>query len=138
MGSPEIPIVIGLSILLIKLLSKTFTWPPAANKITFIDQLYSSAYIALENEPISSDLRILLNAIFSKTDFNDIFYQNEYIKVSDEIKISGINDYLSLLRKIQDKLKKSHWNVIDREPRQLVYINLDDLNKSSNFFFDTL
>ncbi|RAJ76684.1 reverse transcriptase (RNA-dependent DNA polymerase) [Chitinophaga dinghuensis] len=138
MGNKEIPSVLGLSILLIKLLSKSFNWPSAANKINFIDQLYSNAYMTIEKEALSSDLRILLDAIFSKVDFGDIFYQHDFIKLGDGSKIKGLQDYVLFLEKIQIRLENAQWNVVNREPRQLKYIDIDDLNKSKTTFFNTL
>jgi hypothetical protein len=137
MGNSELPLVIGYSMLLLKLLSKSFRWPPTANKIAFIDQLYSQANQILEQEPLSSDMRNLLGAIFSKKSI-DIFYSHESIKLGKEKNISGLKDFLYYLDKIQSRLLNFQLTLKGREPRQLIYINIDDLNQSNNSFFEKL
>lgn len=65
-GLGDFSLVIGLSILLIQLITKTFEWPAYANKLSFIDQLFSRVVNSIESQPISSELRIVLMKIFSK------------------------------------------------------------------------
>jgi hypothetical protein len=137
MGNGELPLVIGYSMLLLKLLSKSFIWPPTANKIEFIDQLYTQAYKILEQEPLSSDMRNLLGAIFSKKSI-DIFYSYESIPLDKEKSITGLKDFLFYLDKIQTRLLNFQLTLKGREPRQLIYINIDDLNQSNNNFFERL
>ncbi|WP_231461731.1 hypothetical protein [Pedobacter sp. Leaf132] len=137
MGNGELPLVIGYSMLLLKLLSKSFIWPPTANKIEFIDQLYTQAYQILEQEPLSSDMRNLLGAIFSKKSI-DIFYSYENIVLDKEKSIKGLKDFQFYLEKIQTRLLNFQLTLKGREPRQLIYINIDDLNQSNNNFFERL
>ncbi|MBB6111276.1 hypothetical protein HDF23_004044 [Mucilaginibacter lappiensis] len=133
MGNYELPLVIGYSMLLIKLLSRSFEWPPTANKIVFIDQLFSQAHRILETESLSSNSRILLSAIFSKNKV-DIFY-NDVIELSDNANIHGLTDFISRLVNIQSALADQQMNLKDHQPRQLIYINLDDLEGPKDEFF---
>jgi hypothetical protein len=137
MGNAELPLVIGYSMLLLKLLSKSFTWPSTANKIVFIDQLFTQAFQVLEKEPLSSDMRNLLSAIFSKKSI-DIFYSYESINLDKEKSISGLDDFIYYLNSIQNRLLNFQLTLKGREPRQLIYINIDDLNQSSSNFFERL
>ena len=137
MGNAELPLVIGYSMLLLKLLSKSFTWPSTANKIVFIDQLFTQAFQVLEKEPLSSDMRNLLSAIFSKKSI-DIFYSYESINLDKEKSISGLDDFIYYLNSIQNRLLNFQLTLKGREPRQLIYINIDDLNQSSSNFFEKL
>ncbi|MDP9081970.1 MAG: RNA-directed DNA polymerase [Bacteroidota bacterium] len=133
MGNYELPLVIGYSMLLIKLLSRSFEWPPAANKIVFIDQLFSQAHRILETESLSSNSRILLSAIFFKNKV-DIFY-NDIIELSDNANIHGLTDFITRLVNIQTALADQQMNLKDHQPRQLIYINLDDLEGPKDEFF---
>ena len=133
-GNTQIPLIIGLAVLTLKLCTHNFIWPPSANKTSFIDEFYSQAYSSIESHALSSDLRMLLSAIFSKTSL-DIFYENESIKLGNaDESIASLSDFIHYLTLTQDKLIKAQRNVINKEPRQLIYINIDELNSPHNFF----
>lgn len=135
-GNGDIPLIMGLSVLLVKLISKRLDWPPAANKLVFIDKLFNNIYLMIEQENFSSDLRILLNAIFSKSDF-DMFTQFDKIQFGKD-EIQTVGQFGSYLIRIQEKLSKAQFHMTDKEPRQLVYVDIDDLNNSKEKYFNEL
>jgi len=132
-GNGEFALIVGLCVLMIKLLSKSFQWPPIANKLAFIDELYSRATYSIETEPISSSTRLLLSAVFSKKEI-EFLYGNKDIEYTDQIRIKNLNDFVIVISEIQRKLEQSQLSLMNQSPRQLTYINIDDLNSIKSIF----
>lgn len=132
-GNIEVRTIIQLSVLMIRLLAKSFEWPITVNKTMFIDQLFSNALASIEKEPVSSDTRILLRAIFSKKDL-DFFMSYVSFDLDDGSKIKGLADFISKISEIQSKLEAGQLTLINNAPRQLTYIDIDLLNNSKSNF----
>jgi hypothetical protein len=132
-SSNEFTVIVQLSVLLVQLLSKSFEWPPIANKISFIDQLFSKALKVIEDGPVSSDTRLLLSAIFSKKDA-DFFMSSNFFELDDGTYMKSLDDFISQINKIQLTLKPGQLTLINHAPRQLTFIDLDKLNKAKKIF----
>ena len=128
----EFSIVIALSVLMIKLLCKSFHWPPITNKMTFIDNIFSQAIVAIEQQPVSSDTRILLAEVFSKSDINFMWGYS----LTDIItgRIITLENFIERILVIQENLVSHQLALIDQSPRQLTFIDIDKLNESKNKF----
>ena len=128
----DFSLVIGLSVLLTQLISKTFEWPAYNNKLSFIDQLFSQVVSSLEAQPISSELRTFLMSIFSKNKID--LYSNLDINVASVKAISSLDDFISILKQLQLELMKDHLQLLDNAPRQLTTIDIDLLNQSKTIY----
>ncbi|MCK7557571.1 hypothetical protein MKQ70_22225 [Chitinophaga sedimenti] len=104
-GNAELLTIIGLTVLLTKLLSKNFTWPTTSNKLLFIDEVFTRSAQALEFETVSSDTRILISHIFSKTDI-DYFNGNIGIQLNTGKSINGISEFVEQLKVVRKNLER--------------------------------
>ena len=132
-GLGDFSIIIGLSVLMTQLLSKSFDWPCSVNKQSFIDQLYSKALFTIETEPISSKTRMVLTKIFSKKDVN-FFSGSDIIEIDKTTKIISLDSFITTLDQLQKDLIKDHLILLDNAPRQLTIIDIDVLNETKNIF----
>lgn len=131
-GLGNFSLVVGLSVLLTQLLTKTFEWPAYANKLSFIDQLFSQVVSSIESQPISSELRSVLMSIFSKNDVD--FFSNSNISIDEERGISSLESFISILKDLQLKLVNDQLQLLNNAPRQLTTIDIDLLNQSKNIY----
>ncbi|MBF4518942.1 RNA-directed DNA polymerase [Flavobacterium sp. ANB] len=131
-GLGNFSLVIGLSVLLTQLITKTFEWPAYANKLSFIDQLFSQVVNSIESQPISSELRIVLMTIFSKNDVD--FFSNSNISIDDDRVISRLEHFISILEDLQLGLAKDQLQLLNNAPRQLTTIDIDLLNQSKDIY----
>lgn len=132
----ELATMIGLTVLACKLFAKSFEWPPSANKVSFLDQLFSHTLHTIESAAISSNTRLFIGNILSKKDI-DLFYGlcQYKIKLMDGTEIESLKDYIAAIQSIQNQLEQAQLSLVNQMPRQLIYVNIDDLNSSNNHFF---
>lgn len=128
----EFSIVIGLSVLMTKLLARTFEWPPTTNKLAFIDNLFAHMTHVIEHQPISSDTRLMLSGIFSKSDVD--FMTAFSFDGTDKNRITTLTQFVERIDQIQKSLVSYQLSLIDQAPRQLTFIDIDLLNKSKSMF----
>jgi len=121
-------VVIGLSSLFVKLLSRSFEWPAAINKLLFIDKVYSNIVNTLNKTNVSTDTRQVIIKIFSKKNV-DFFGNREFPNVIDKMDISNLKDFMKIIDKLQMKLEEKRLSVYDGKPRQLTLIDIDILNE---------
>jgi hypothetical protein len=131
-GLGDFSLVIGLSVLLTQLISRTFEWPAYANKLSFIDQLFSQVISSIESQPISSELRRILMTIFSKNDVD--FFSNSDITIEGGRVISTLENFISILKGLQLELVNDQLQLLNNAPRQLTTIDIDLLNQSKNIY----
>ena len=131
-GLGDFSLVIGLSVLLSQLITKTFEWPAYANKLSFIDQLFTQVVNSIESEPMSSELRSVLMTIFSKNDVD--FFSNSDISIDEGIVISTLEHFITILKRLQLELVKDQLQLLDNAPRQLTTVDIDLLNQSKNIY----
>lgn len=126
-GTKDIPIIIGLSVLMTQLLSKSLIWPIHVNKLTFIDNLMARFSNIISIIPISTETRVLLSGIFSKKKL-EFFTSSNVLIINDNLKISNLEDFISELRRIQKLLEVNQISLMNNAPRQLTFINIDTIN----------
>jgi hypothetical protein len=127
-GMGEFLVVIGLSSLFVKLLSRSFDWPAATNKLVFIDKVYSNIVSTLNKTNVSTDTRQVIIKIFSKKDV-DFFGNGEFKDVYDKMDINDLDGFKNIIDVLQGKLKTKRLSVYDGKPRQLTLIDIDVLNE---------
>ena len=132
-GNGDITLILELSTLMIKLLSKNLEWSNYINKIKFIDQYFSEVTNILETVPVSSDTRLLLSNIFSKSYSIDYLSKTAF-DLENGLTLNSIDDFNIQLSTIQDKLEKNHLELLDSTPRQLTIIDIDLLNESKKIY----
>ncbi len=130
--SDDAVVIVGLSVLLAKLLSRNFIWPSFSNKISFIDQLLNEIQNTLETQPISSETRILLSSVFSAKHLDpfQLFFEFD---IDGMRKMKNLQDFKSELERIQANLEKGQLDLYNKQPRQLTLIDIDLLNRSKVF-----
>lgn len=130
--SDDAVVIVGLSVLLTKLLSRNFTWPSFSNKTSFINQLLNEIQKTFETQPISSETKVLLSSIFSAKHLDpfQLFYEFE---IGGEKKIRNLQDFKSELERIQAILENGQLDLYNKQPRQLTSIDIDLLNRSKIF-----
>lgn len=124
-------IVIGLSVLATKLISKSFEWPATTNKLTFIDKLFAIATHSIEHQPVSSDTRIMLNQNFSRENMEFLSGFRFASTMNDVTKLSS---FIERISKIQKLLTNDHLTLVNHAPRQLTTIDIDKLNAAKSIF----
>lgn len=127
-GMRDFSTVIGLTSLLIKLLSKSFEWPGSTNKLVFIDKVYTNIVNTLNRLNVSTDTRTLITIIFEKKDV-DFFVNRDFAYVMNKKNISTIGDYIMAITALQKKLEKRQLSIYGGHPRQLTVIDIDELNR---------
>ena len=132
-GNHNTTLILELSTLMIKLLSKSFVWSNHVNKIKFIDQHFSEVSNILETVPVSSDTRLLLSNIFSKSNSID-FHSNSFFNFENGKSINSIEDFNNEILIIQNKLEKNHFELLGSNPRQLTIIDIDKLNEAKKIY----
>lgn len=126
-GLKDITLILELSTLMVKLFSKSFSWKNHANKIKFIDQHFNEVSNILESVSVSSDTRLLLSNIFSKSNLID--YNLNGIFIFDDGKtINSLPDFITEINAIQASLQKNHLELIGSKPRQLTVLDIDKIN----------
>ncbi|WP_207424301.1 RNA-directed DNA polymerase [Desertivirga brevis] len=133
-GSGETDLIVCLTVLLVQLISKSFSWPITSSKRVFIDELFSKALYSIESEAVSSETRILIGAILSRKEV-ELYYGEQPIKLSKDKNMVTIADFKTEIRKIQRKLEQYQFSVRDKMPRQLTVINIDAMNMDASTFF---
>lgn len=126
-GSGFTTIIVGLCTLMIKILSNSLEWPPSSNKTEFLDSFYSSTLSTIENQPISTQTKHFLNAIFSRRNDDFLFKPNIFYWEGNQI--NNMSGFISALEKLQINLTQFQISLIENEPRQLIYIDIDLQNE---------
>lgn len=127
-GMGSFSVVIALSSLFVKLLSNSFEWPAATNKLFFIDKVYNNVMSTLNETNVSTDTRQVITEIFSKKNV-DYFGNREFSNVLDQMNINNLEDFAEIINKLQLGLEKKRFSVYDGKPRQLTLIDIDVLNE---------
>jgi hypothetical protein len=127
-GMGSFSVIIGLSSLFVKLLSNSFEWPAATNKLLFIDKVYNNVLKILNETNVSTNTRQVITKIFSKKDV-DYFGNREFSNVLDSTSINNLNDFKLVIEKLQKELENKRFSVYDGKPRQLTVIDIDVLNE---------
>ncbi|WP_293745061.1 RNA-directed DNA polymerase [uncultured Pedobacter sp.] len=131
--SMDLHLIIGYSLLLVKLSSHSFLWPSTTASVYFLDKLFSHARQTMENEAFSSNSRIFLNAIFSGYKADEIF--DYHIELAPGIILDSLGNFQQCLKALQHSLEDHQMHIAGRAPRQMIYVSIDDLQKPTTQFF---
>lgn len=119
--SGDITFIINISALMIKLFSKSFKWPISSHKLSFINQFIESTSKMVQKDPTSSDTRLLLESIISVKD--PLLFG---LKHKDK-DINDLKSFILILEEIITKLELNQISLLNQSPRQLTYIDIDQL-----------
>ncbi|AUS95241.1 hypothetical protein [Clostridium thermosuccinogenes] len=135
----ELSVIHGLGILLIGLLSKSFSFPAIYNPIGMQKVWTSVLKAKLEYYPISSRTLGIIYGCLSKRNIETKFlsiYQHELVPDDDTIfdppHIFSISDFIQNIEKAQKILESYQLTVQEYSPRQLIPVSLIQLTRDYN------